>query len=701
MDPVPTEAFYDLSAVTDVALSPDGDRAAFVAAESDATADERVASLFVVPTDGSRDPHRLTRVSSASDPAWSPDGDRLAFLAAREEDVERRVGRDEAAADETDADEEADATEAAAEETAPDDEPKTQVWCFDLARGGDARQVTAREEGVAEFDWAPEGDRLVVAARDPDEDEREYLEDVRDGGPIETERFQHKMDGEGYLDTVTTYLFVVDVETGAADRLDEAYGGGAVQSLTGMSPAWGSDGRIAFTSCRTERPDATFVRDAYTIRPDGSDLRRHTDERLTVRDVRFDPAGDRLAFTARDPEKMYVPAQMYLTDVAADADDYRSLSASLDRTLSWFAEPLWVDDETLYTLVGDEGRTRPVRLSPEDDPVRTLPALGDDRTCPLFDVASGTALAVLSHPSEGRDLYAFDEEAADDPDLDLGRLTDRNADLREAYALPQVRRVTYESDGHDVEGLVYAPPSFDFEASDPAPTVVSIHGGPVSYDEPEFDFAHAVFTSRGYLVFCPNYRGGSSYGEAFAEELWGQWGTAEVEDVIAGARELVARGWADEDRLFGGGFSYGGIAQGYLVTQHPDLFAAAAPEHGIYDLSASYGTDDSHVWVENEFGLPWENPEAFEAASSITDVGDLRTPLLVVAGGEDWRCPPSQSEQLYVSAKAQEVAAKLVVYPDEHHNIGDPDRATHRLDQILSWYDRHDPATDGDGGDDD
>jgi len=70
----------------------------------------------------------------------------------------------------------------------------------------------------------------------------------------------------------------------------------------------------------------------------------------------------------------------------------------------------------------------------------------------------------------------------------------------------------------------------------------------------------------------------------------------------------------------------------------------------------------------------------------------MDTPLLVTAGGDDWRCPPSQSEQLYVSLKKRGVPAKLVVYPDEHHAIGDPDRATHRLEAITDWFDRHDPG---------
>ena len=70
---------------------------------------------------------------------------------------------------------------------------------------------------------------------------------------------------------------------------------------------------------------------------------------------------------------------------------------------------------------------------------------------------------------------------------------------------------------------------------------------------------------------------------------------------------------------------------------------------------------------------------------------DIETPLLVTAGENDWRCPPSQSEQLYVSVRKQGVDAKLVVYQNEHHNVGDPDRAIHRLETIDDWFARYDP----------
>ena len=142
------------------------------------------------------------------------------------------------------------------------------------------------------------------------------------------------------------------------------------------------------------------------------------------------------------------------------------------------------------------------------------------------------------------------------------------------------------------------------------------------------------------------------------------------------------------------GFSYGGITSAHVVTRD-DRFAAAAPEHGIYDFYSNFGTDDNHLWHADEFGLPWENAETYRDISSITDVGEVETPLLVTAGEEDWRCPPTQAEQLYVSVRKQGVPAKLIVYQDEHHNVGDPERAIYRLEALLDWFERHDPTTEG------
>nr|WP_223301709.1 hypothetical protein [Haladaptatus sp. R4] len=77
--------YYDLTLVSDLSLSPDGTRIAFVADEFDRTADDRRTSLFAVPADGGEKPYRLSRASDAGGPKWSPDArnSRFSPLATR------------------------------------------------------------------------------------------------------------------------------------------------------------------------------------------------------------------------------------------------------------------------------------------------------------------------------------------------------------------------------------------------------------------------------------------------------------------------------------------------------------------------------------------------------------------------------------------------------------------------------------------
>ncbi|MFB6186411.1 MAG: alpha/beta hydrolase family protein, partial [Halobacteriaceae archaeon] len=177
----------------------------------------------------------------------------------------------------------------------------------------------------------------------------------------------------------------------------------------------------------------------------------------------------------------------------------------------------------------------------------------------------------------------------------------------------------------------------------------------------------------------------------FCESLRGSRGELETDDIVSGIEYLCDKGWVDSDRLFVTGFSYGGITTAHMVTQY-DMFTAAAAEHGIYDFYSNFGTDDLHNWHEDEFGLPWENIDRYREISSITNVGEINTPLLITAGDEDWRCPPTQAEQLYVSVKKQGIDSKLIIYQNEHHNIGTPDRAIHRLKNLQQWFENYDPG---------
>lgn len=675
------EAYYDLTSITEVALSPCGERVAFVTGEFDEENDERRSSIWTVPADGSGAPYRLTRASDAGNPAWSPGGRYLAFTAAREEDVDLAVAAHEESPEEGD--------EADGDGDGGSDGPETQVWVFDLERGGDARQVTDRDWGVDSFDWGPTGDRIVVAARDPTEEEASYLEELDDDGPIEIERLQHKQNGTGYLDDVTTYLFVVDVDTRETTRLDAANDRGFGTGSGGLQPAWGED-RIAFCGYgeTITNPDDTAVRDVFTIRPDGTGHTRVTHGELNAGRPSWGPDGTRLAFAGRPPENFYVPTELYVTD--DDRTEYRSVSQSLDRTLG-YSEIRWIDESKLVATIGDEGLTRVCTFDPDEDvPDPAFPGEGSMETIARgrgIDVAAGTLVYVRSIPDDGTDIFA----TGTDPLTDTGdgtRLTTVNDELIASHEQPSCRRITIATDDDEtVEAFAYVPDDVDLERDAP-PLLLKIHGGPMAYDDPSWGFDETFWTGQGYLVLEVNYRGSTSYGRAFCEELRGAWNDREVEDLIAGVDTVVKRGWVDENRLFCTGFSQGGVNTGYLVTT-TDRFSAAAAEHGIFDLYSSFGTDDSQVWLTADNGVPWENEQRYLDQSSITDVGAVDTPTLVTAGERDWRCPPSQSEQFYVSLRKQGVDAKLVIYQGEHHAISTPDRAVHRLSELRAWFDDH------------
>jgi len=692
-EPLPLESYYDVTLLSDVALSPDGTRVAFTATEYDDEDDESHSSLFTVPTDGSAEPYRLTRASDAGSPKWSPDGSKLGFVAARDEDVEVSIERSEDEAAETESTDEGDETDE--EEAGTGGEgPTPQLWVFDLERGGDARQITDRDEGVNDFDWAPDGERVVIASRDPTDEQAEYLQERRDeDGPIEIDRLQHKYDGKGWLDDVTMYLFVVDIDTRDERRLDEAYARGAGAVRSGPDPTWSPTGdRIAFNSYRGENPDDTNVQDVYTISPDGEELTKITDGDVAAQRLAWNDDGSKLAFVSRQPDNWYVPTELYVADVE-DAT-YQSISASLDRTMAWGGPPQWVDDETIVALIGDEGRTRFCEFDATvDDPDRIFERQSEDESIIGLDIEAGTVATIVTDPKQGRDLHVMDVG-----DLDGGRgepepmtrLTATNEDLLETYEQPEIHRLTFESDGGtEVEALAVAPPDFDPNDPDPRPLVLNIHGGPMTYDQPRWTFQDGVFTTRNYIVLKVNYRGSTSYGRDFCEALKGAWNSVEVEDLLAGVEALVDRGWADSDHLFVTGFSQGGVNTAFVLTRD-DPFTAAAAEHGVYDARSAFGTDDSHNWWEADYGMPWENPEGYDSASSITDADKIDTPLLLTAGEEDWRCPVTQAEQLYVAVKKQDIPARLVVYTGENHNVGAPDRAIHRFEELTEWFAKHD-----------
>ena len=148
-----------------------------------------------------------------------------------------------------------------------------------------------------------------------------------------------------------------------------------------------------------------------------------------------------------------------------------------------------------------------------------------------------------------------------------------------------------------------------------------------------------------------------------------------------------AAGIADPDNLFVTGGSGGGVLTAWIVGKTNRFRAAASqkpvinwtehgPDHGLRRRSSPY-------WLG---ALPWENQVAYWARSPLSLMANVKTPTLVVVGGDDYRTPVSESEQYYTALKLEGVPTALVKVPGAGQGgsrLGPANRRPRRRDHRL------------------
>ena len=219
------------------------------------------------------------------------------------------------------------------------------------------------------------------------------------------------------------------------------------------------------------------------------------------------------------------------------------------------------------------------------------------------------------------------------------------------------RNSPYAVETFEIESRVLLPP--DFANTKKYPVVLDIHGGPNGRFSDNFDPVHQVLATNGYIVLSVNPRGSSTYGPEFTKAVLGDWGGEDYLDIMASVDELAARPYVDENRMAVHGFSYGGFMSGWIVG-HDHRFKAAIVGAMCANLHSMYGTSD----IGTSFGeINWGGPytgarDKFLHHSPITYAHNVQTPVLLLHGEDDLRCPIEQSEQYFFSSRSSDSARR-------------------------------------------
>ncbi len=258
--------------------------------------------------------------------------------------------------------------------------------------------------------------------------------------------------------------------------------------------------------------------------------------------------------------------------------------------------------------------------------------------------------------------------------------------LSQARVLPFPIAGAANAEGH---AFYYPPrnPAFKGPADARPPVIVIGHGGPTGAADNSLNYKVQFWTSRGFAVLDVNYRGSTGFGRDYRRALYGQWGIADVEDLIAAATRAVELGWADPDQCIIRGSSAGGFSVLCALTDST-RFSAGVSLYGIGDLEALVA--DTHKfearYVDALVG-PWPAMKAeYVRRSPLHKADQIQCPLLVFQGMEDKVVPPNQAEAMVVAVRARGLPVAFVTYADEAHGFRQAANIAHQLNAELEFY---------------
>ena len=229
------------------------------------------------------------------------------------------------------------------------------------------------------------------------------------------------------------------------------------------------------------------------------------------------------------------------------------------------------------------------------------------------------------------------------------------------------RSVTFTSpDGHVIQGWLCLP-----DSQGPFPAILETHGGPTAVTTEQFSPGAQAWIDHGFAFLSINYRGSTTFGKAFEEQIWGDLGHWEVEDMAAARNWLVEHGIAKPDQIFLTGWSYGGYLTLQALGKKPELWAGGMAGIAIADWVIQY--EDSADMLRNYQrmlfgGTPEQQPERYAASSPITYAEKVGAPVLIIQGRNDTRTPARPIE-IY-QAKMQALGKPITVHWFDTGHLG-------------------------------
>jgi dipeptidyl aminopeptidase/acylaminoacyl peptidase len=451
-------------------------------------------------------------------------------------------------------------------------------------------------------------------------------------------------------------------------------------------PVWSKDGKyIAYTQHEAKGTNSN-VMVAEVATSQGTLLTPHDDEQLYTVSA-FAPDGKSLLITSN----------------AANGYENVGLLEIASKKIHWLTQDKWEIN------AGD--------FSPDGKQVTWTINVDGNTNIFIHDLASGKTTSLplpiglnelagkSSHFSkDGTKLLYYHNGPTAAGDLWTYHIADKKSLQITHSMLAGVRRedmvepylVHYPSkDGKwTISAFVYMP--YNLPRKPESPAIVYIHGGPTAQTVNSFNRFVQFMVNNGYIVIAPNYRGSTGYGKEFQQANLFDMGGGDLQDVLAAANWIQQTGYVDPKKLIVMGGSYGGYLSMMAVTKAPEVWAAGVPIVPFVNYFTEIENEDP-VLREMDLatmGDPVKNTALYEDRSPIFFVDKIKAPLLLLAGGNDPRCPKSEAQQVVDAVKKNGGIAEYKVYENEGHGFARVENQIDAYKRVADFLRAHVPPAD-------
>lgn len=672
------DEFFNAVSINTVRISPDG-HAIVIATEGPDWNQEIFRKDLWLYCDGTASGSALVQLTQSehdTEPQWSPDGRWIAFLSDRKVTAEKESGG-----------------------KGDEDKNPAQIYLISI-NGGEAFAATHGDEEVHAFAWAPDSQSLYFATRAPwskaqNEANKKDWKDVI--------RYRESERGDG-IDNIRVADAIAHSASQASKSSPEKETGATTGArVIGNTPlrvrelAVSPDSReLAFAtgsiSERFENPQEyeIFLLDAANNASPRQPAQL-THNNAEEEDIRWTPDGKNILFTnsTGGVEGKYEDVQRHIYSVDVSSGKVSRWAADFDGNINSYTQT-----PTGVLLAACRTGTE-VPMCSEDNPTaKFIPAPSLAGTYSNLSIASRSPRVAFVYSSlqQPPEVYVAD---------DLNNLKNARAitafnKLFTERELPQGKPYQWTADdGSKVEGMLIYPPG-KFGAKN-LRMLTLIHGGPGDADGNHFEADwyqwSALAAIDGWLVFQPNYRGSTGYGDKFMLGIIPKLVSRPGKDILEGIDALVKDGIADPNRLTIGGYSYGGYMTNWLITQ-TTRFKAAVTGAGAVEHAANWGNDDL-TYDDAYFlgGAPWEAQKNYNDEAALFQMNKVRTPTHLVGGADDIRVSVAEDYLLERALQALNIPHAFLVFPGEGHGLRrNPWHGKIKVREELKWLDKYVPA---------